>query len=212
MDAPEFYIKDDRLFYKSLTGPASELVQTAPFTFAWKGNNSPLIVFTKDTDGKKVMIKAGIYYEKISGFWGMAKRYGLVLALLLTLLSFVMAFITLIGLWVKKVNRKDAVIRLLPAAGAGLLIAAILKLLAVEKFTYSMYQLGTVNSVTVTIFLGTLLFAILSLLTFFFALKNFRATKQRWFAVYFLLTGISMVVITLVLWQAGWVGLRTWAM
>jgi CubicO group peptidase (beta-lactamase class C family) len=212
MDAPEFYIKDGRLFYKALIGPSSELVQTAPFTFAWKGNNSPLIVFTKNTDGKKVMVRGGTYFEKISGFWGMAKRYGLVLALLLTLLSFGTAFISLIGLGVKKTNWKDAVIRLLPAAGTGLLIAAVLKLLAVEKFTYSMYQLGTINSVTVTIFLGTLLFAILSLLTFFFALKNFRATRQIWFAVYFLLTGISMVVITLVLWQAGWIGLRTWAM
>ena len=95
VDAPEFYIKDGRLFYNPLTEPVSELVQTAALTFAWKGNNSPLIVFTKDTDGKKVMIKAGIYYKKIPGFCGMVKRYGLVLALLLTLLTFVMAFISL---------------------------------------------------------------------------------------------------------------------
>lgn len=212
MDAPEFYIKDGRLFYKPLTGPASELVQTAPLTFTWKGDNSSLIVFTKNTEGKKVMIKGGIYYKKISGFWGMVKRYGLILALLLTLLSFVIAFISLMGFGIKKVNRKDVAVRLLPAVGTGLLVAAIFKLLAIEKFTYTMYQLGTINSVTITIYLGTLLFAILSLMTFFFALKNFRATRQRWFAVYFLLTGISMVIVTLVLWQAGWVGLRTWAM
>jgi CubicO group peptidase (beta-lactamase class C family) len=211
-DAPKFFIENGNLFYKSLLGAKKELVQTAPLTFAFKDDNSPLITFTTNKAGKQVMLFAGTYYEKVSGFWGIFNRIAVVLAVLIAVLSSVMATVSVIGLFAKKVNKRDLLIRLLPVTGVALLIWSVMKLLEVEQYTYMLSELATVNVRTLSIFTGTLAFGIIALLTLFLSIKNFRKTKQKWFAVYFLLTGISLFIICAVLWQAGWIGMRTWAM
>src|SRR4030095_8057680 len=62
--APRVYFRNDKLYFKPLIGEPSELVQTAPMIFAWRGMNIPLICFTKNGKGKNVMMIAGAYYEQ----------------------------------------------------------------------------------------------------------------------------------------------------
>jgi hypothetical protein len=158
------------------------------------------------------MLFAGTYYEKVSGFWAMFNRIAVAFAVLMAVLTSVMASVSFIGFLAKKVNKRDLLIRLLPVTGVGLLLWSVMRLLEVEQYTYMLSELATVNARTLSIFTGTLAFGIISLLTLFLSIKNFRKTKQKWFAVYFLLIGISLFIICAVLWQAGWIGMRTWAM
>ncbi|MDX2048025.1 MAG: hypothetical protein SFU87_14640, partial [Chitinophagaceae bacterium] len=211
-NAPKFYIDNGKLYYKPLLGEKEELVQTSSMTFAFKNDNSPLITFTKNKAGKQVMLFAGTYYEKVSGFWAMFNRIAVVFAVLMAVLTSVMASVSFIGFLANKVNKRDLLIRLLPVTGVGLLLWSVMQLLEVEQYTYMLSELATVNARTLSIFTGTLAFGIIALLTLFLSIKNFRKAKQKWFAVYFLLTGISLFIICAVLWQAGWIGMRTWAM
>ena len=96
--------------------------------------------------------------------------------------------------------------------GLGLLVWAVLNLLEVQNYTYKLAELHTINWLTMIIFLGTSAFCIASIVSLFFSIRMFRKQKKRWFAYYFLLTNISLFFIAAILWQNGWIGLRTWAL
>ena len=46
-NAPKIYLKNDRLYFKPLIGEPSELLQTGPMTFAWRGMNIAFDLFYK---------------------------------------------------------------------------------------------------------------------------------------------------------------------
>ena len=96
--------------------------------------------------------------------------------------------------------------------GLGLLVLAVLNLLEVQKYTYKLAELDTINLRTISIFLGTAVFGIASIVNLFFSIRMFSKQKKHWFAYYLLFTSISLCFIAAILWQNGWIGLRTWAL
>jgi hypothetical protein len=111
-----------------------------------------------------------------------------------------------------KVSWKDIPIRMLPLVSIPLFIWAILYLLDMKEHSYKLYQLATVNEYTVAVFLSTAFFGIASLLFFIYAILQFQKLSNRWLAYYMVLAGLSLCIITFALFQAGWIGIRTWAM
>ena len=96
--------------------------------------------------------------------------------------------------------------------GVGLLVWAIMNLLEVQSYTYMLAELNTVNMRTMIIFLGTTVLGIGSIVSLLYSFRMFRKQKKRWFAYYFLVSSISLLFIAAILWQIGWMGLRTWAL
>jgi len=211
-DAPKIYLKNDRLYFKPLIGDPSELLQIGPTTFAWRGMNMPLICFTKNDQGKNIMMIRGSYFEQTFNFWAMFKRVVLIIALIFSLSSFVLGIASLIGIMIGKLNWRDLIPRVTPMIGVGLLIWAVLNLLEVQNYTYKLAELKTINMRTMIVFFGTSVFGIASIVSLFFSIRMFSKQKNRWFAYYFLLTSISLCFIAVILWQIGWLGLRTWAL
>jgi len=211
-DAPRIYLENDRLYFKPLIGGPSELVQTGPMIFAWRGMNMPLICFTKNDEGKNVMMKGGSYFEQTSNFGAMLKRIILIIALIFSLSSFLLGIVSLIGKLIGKLSWRDAIPRVIPMIGLVFLVLAILNLLEVQTYTYQLAELNTINLRTMIVFLGTSVFGIASILSLFFSIRLFIKQKKRWFAYYFLLTSISLFIIAVFLWQNNLIGLRTWAM
>jgi len=211
-NAPRIYLKNDKLYFKPLIGEPSELLQTGPMTFALRGMNMPLICFTKNDRGKNVMLIGGIYYEQTSNFGAMLKRVTLIIAVIFALSTFILGITSLIGIIIGKLNWREIIPRVIPMIGVGLLIWAILNLLEVQNYTYKLAELPTINSRTMIIFLGTSAFGITSIASLFFSIRMFSKQKKRWFASYFLLASISLFFIAVILWQNGWIGLRTWAL
>jgi hypothetical protein len=72
--------------------------------------------------------------------------------------------------------------------------------------------LQTINSSTLTIFIGTLLFAGATLTCLLFSLLLYRKWANRWAAIYFLLSSLSCCALLILLWSNDWIGLRTWAL
>ena len=211
-NAPSIYIKNDKLYFNPLIGGPSELVQTGTLTFAWRGMNMPLICFTKNDRGNNVMMIGGSYYEQTSNFWAMFKRVFLIIALVFSLSSFILGITSLIGIIIGKLKLRDFIVRILPMIGVGLLVWAILNLLEVQNYTFRLAELGTINARTMIIFLGTSFFGIALILSLFFSIRMFNKQKKRWFAYYFLIMSLSLFFIAVILWQDGWIGLRTWAL
>jgi hypothetical protein len=211
-NAPRIYLKNDRLYFKPLIGEPSELAQTGPLTFAWRGMNMPLICFTKNDEDKKVMLIGGIYYKQTSNFWVMLKRIVLIIALIFALSTVILGITSLIGIIIGKLSWRELIPRVIPMIGVGLLVWAVLNLLEVQNYTYKLAELKTINFLTMIIFLGTSVFGIASIVSLIFSISMFNKQKKRWFAYYFLLTSLSLFFIAIILWQIGWIGLRTWAL
>jgi hypothetical protein len=195
-----------------LIGEPSELLQTGPMTFAWRGMNMPLICFTKNDQDENVMLIGGIYYKQTSNFWAIFKRVILIIALIFALSTVIVGITSLIGIIIGKLTWREVIPRVIPMIGVGLLVWAVLNLLEVQNYTYKLADLNTINSRTMIIFLGTSAFAIASILSLFFSIRMFSKQRKRWFAYYFLLTSLSLFFIATILWQNGWIGLRTWAL
>jgi len=211
-NAPKIYFENDKLYFKPLIGDRSELVQTAPMTFAWRGMNIPLICFTKNDMGKNVMMIAGTYYEQTSNFRAMLKRAIIIIALIFALSSVVLGIISFIGAAIGKLTWHDMLPGILPMTGVGFLVWAVLNLLEVQQYTYKLSELGTVNFRTMIIFCGTCAYGIISITSSVYSISTFRKRNKRWFAGYLLLVSMSMCLIMTILWQNGWIGLRTWAL
>ena len=211
-NAPKIYFKNGRLYFKPLIGDPSELLQTGPMTFAWRGMNMPLICFTKNDKGKNVMMIAGAYYEQTSNFWAMFKRVIIITALVFALSSVILGIASLIGIIIGKLTWRDIIPRVIPMIGLGLFVWAVLNLLEVQNYTYKLAELDTINLRTMIIFSGTSAFGIASIVSLFFSIRMFSKQNKRWFAYYFVLTGISFFFIAAILWQNGWIGLRTWTL
>ena len=172
----------------------------------------PLIYFTKNDGGKNVMLIGGIYYQQTSNFWAMVKRVVLIIARIFALSTVILGITSLIGIIIGKLSWRELFPRVIPMIGVGLLVWAVLNLLEVQNYTYKLAELNTINSRTMIIFLGTSVFGITSILSLFFSISMFSKQKKRWFAYYFLLTSLSLFFIAIILWQNGWIGLRTWAL
>ena len=158
------------------------------------------------------MLIGGTYYKQTSNFWAMLKRVILIIALIFALSSVILGIASLVGIIIGKLSWRDIIPRVIPMIGLGLLVWAILNLLEVQNYTYKLAELNTVNLRTMIIFLGTSAFGIASIVSLFFSIRMFSKQKKRWFAYYFLLTSISLFFIAAILWQNGWIGLRTWAL
>ena len=211
-NAPRIYFEKNKLYFKPLIGDPSELLQTAPMTFAWRGMNMPLICFTKNEQGKKVMMIGGAYYEQTSNFWAMFKRGIIIIALIFALSSVILGIVSFIGAIIGKLAWRDIIPRIAPMIGIGFLVWALLNLIEVQQYTYKLSELDKVNFLTMIIFWGTSVFAIISIMSLVYSLSTFRRKNNRWFASYLLLTSISMCLIMIILWQNGWIGLRTWVL
>ncbi len=212
LDAPHIYLENGKLFYKPLLGSASELVQTGPLTFAWSDMNAPLIVFTTNDDGKRVFLIAGSYYEQTSYWGGIAKRFLWGMAILVALFSYGLMFVSLVQFFRKKLIAKELTARILPAIGLSLLLWSVFEVLEVQEYSYLLYELGSVNTRTLIIFLGTLSFGIISVVFLVTTIQCFLKTKATWFNWYMALTAISLCAIALLLATNGWIGMMTWRM
>lgn len=207
-NAPRIYLQNGQLYIKPLIGSAAKLVQTAPLTFAWQGDNMARIVFTTNGRGQRVMMQGGTYYEQTSAGTSIAYRLLLLLAIALSIGGAVAGLVAVVRKRMGKLAN-PLLPRLLPPVGLGGLSWAVFNLLDVQKYTYKLSELGSINFRTLVICWGTFLFAATAVATLAWALQKLVKQKSGWG---WLLVGLGMCTIALLLWQNGWIGLRTWAM
>ncbi len=211
-NAPELYFKNDKLYLKPLIGDALELVQTTPMIFAWKDRNMPTICLTKNAAGKNVLLIEGSYFEQVSNFWAIFKRLTMVIALLFALSAILFSLFSISNFFRQKLSWQTLIPRILPLIGVSFLAWSVHYLLEIEKYTYKLSELATFNFKTFLIFSGTSIFGITSIVSLFYAIQRFPKEQNRWLGYYLLLVSISLSFIAAILWENGWIGLRTWAL
>ena len=211
LNTPRLYMEEGKLMYQSFMGSPYNLVPTGPLEFRWAGANTATIILTQDDKGEYVLCNSGGYYVQrtASSIW--FKRIAALLGVLL-ILSAVLLGVGALG-WtiIGKIPWQTGLFRIIPIVALVAFALALSQLLEVERYTYLLAELGEVNSRTLSIFLGSLLFGVLSGVGLAGAILQFRQ-KSSMLAVYYLLVGLAMCGWTVFLGWNGWIGLRTWAM
>lgn len=209
---PELFIEDHLLYLKPLWERKIRLIQTAPLCFAKEGTNTATLVFTKNREGKNVVIVDGGYFEQTSGLKMALRFWVCLLASFFAIVSVLPGVLSLIGWLTGRLKWKELPFRILPMFAAIVLVWALLSLAEVLNESYLLSELTKIDSRTIIIFLGTLLFGIFTLLDLVLVFRKFRRIKNRWVAGYWALTALSLGILSMVLLENGWIGLRVWAM
>ena len=171
----------------------------------------PLICFTKNDDDKNVMLIGGIYHEQTSNFLAILKRAIILLAVIFSLSSIFIALFSLFKAVTGKLAWKNTIPRIMPLAGISLLCWSLLHLSTLQQYSYMLSEVDTLNYVTIVVFLGTAAFAVISIAGLMYAIRTFRKSKN-FVSAWLLLINISLCLLMAILWQNGWIGLRTWAL
>jgi CubicO group peptidase (beta-lactamase class C family) len=201
-----------QLVFKTLDGQKTKLLQTAPLVFRRAGMNISTIAFTKNAEGKNVLSMAGVYFEQGSYVWGLVWRGLLIFMLFLILLSGIFAFGSLLGAMRQKLAWKVVLARFMPITALSLLAFCVSKLLEKQQFSYALYKLNDINAETLLIFAGTTFFGIAGMISAYFVFKPPHSGNGFWSKWFWGLVYASMVLLAIVLFNHGFVAMRTWAM
>ncbi len=212
LTAPKIILEKENLYIVGLTGEKTKLLQTAPLTFMREGMNIPTIAFTKNDEGRNVLMMGGAYFEQSSYAWGLFWRGAMILAIILILISGIVAIGALIGALMGKVAGQQVFRRFLPILSIVILGFSMTKLIEKQQFSYALYQFRDINAETLFIFGGTAFFGLAGLICLYWAIQSFFRNKNRWFAWYWMLTYGSVFLLAAILFQYGFIGIRVWAL
>jgi hypothetical protein len=110
-----------------------------------------------------------------------------------------------------KVLKRHLLIRIVPMLAMVLLLCGLMQINQVQEYSYLLYQMNTINERTLIIFLGTLLFGVLSIFNTVLVIKKIHLIKSWWLRYYLVTVACSLLLIVFIFFQAGWIGLRPWA-
>lgn len=205
------YIVDGTLYAKPLFQDPVELQQTGNLTFAYAGTCIPMVLFTRNENGNPVMCAAGGYFRKVSAVSARGERIVVAVVAAILASSFIAALISVIRTIRRKQNLPALIMQCLPCIGLIFFFMAVKELLYVKEQSYQLASLHTVTGMSITVFIGTTMFGLCSLLYATYILYRRICLKVRP-GYYNSLLAMVVVLATLFLWHHGWIGLRTWAL
>jgi CubicO group peptidase (beta-lactamase class C family) len=203
-------VDGSNLSVSGLFGASEKLLPVGKNTFRHENEPEATATFFTDPSGAKVYVATGIdgapYGERESIVWLYAKIVLLCLCFALLATAVLFALVWLI-LWAigKLKDVKHLSVRAVPLV-ATLVLAAVM-----FSMTKIFEDVGQVNLWSVTIFLGTILFAFLSLFGLWLAVRVPRNEIRNSVRVHSLLVSVACCVLTA--FFASWhlIGLRLWA-
>jgi CubicO group peptidase (beta-lactamase class C family) len=212
VDIPTLFVENHSLYLKPLWENKIKLLQILPNEFAKQGTNTATLIFTRNSEGKNVAIIDGAYYEQTPKLRVLIVFWIFLITAFFTLSTVFPGLISLISFLTGRLKWNKLPYRILPMVGASLLIWALLTISQVLGKSYLLSELTRLDLRTIVIFSGTLIFGLSSLLFLFLTIIRLRKIKNYWFRSYWMITALSMCYISFILFENGWIGLRTWSM
>lgn len=208
----KLYVENDKLFLKPFFGKTLELKATSPTTFTAENANMSFAALVQNDDGELAFTAFTQYHQKVNGTLGWFKRLSLIAAVLIAASSVIMGIISLFLALFGKMKWNTALPKIVPGLGICLLVWSVLTLIDAQAATYKLAYLASITPTSVIIFFGTAVFGLVTLATVYFAIQYFRTSTNRWFRGYYASVCLSILMICIVLYQSGWLAMRTWAM
>lgn len=208
LSSVELFMKENNLYLEK-NGNPSRLVRVKDNVYRYASINTPTISLTYDAEGKPVIATINEYFEQSSALRIRALRYSIFVSLMVCL-SF-LPFFSIIAVY-RGVKGKFP-FRSIKMFSWPLLaeISAIFSLgAAVYLAGFNRDLIGSVHFLEIVVFLGSIFFAIASILTAFVALKKLKNQKFSWVNLYLLALGLSLLILTTFLTYNNIIGFRFW--
>jgi CubicO group peptidase (beta-lactamase class C family) len=208
--APRLKIENGKLIFQPLIGNASPLRQMGKGIYTFNDCTIPMVALVKNENGEKIMQLGGLYFVRQNAVLTISYRLAVVAGIIVSLSIFLFLPFIALGVAKRKLSSNTIWVGLVVAIGLVGLINAVLSLLHVQTFTYKLYELGTVNSRTLTIFFGTILFGVASLYAVIHRMLIFRKKYPSIYKWYYTLLSSSLFFLFMILLMNGWIAMRFW--
>jgi CubicO group peptidase (beta-lactamase class C family) len=198
------------LFIAALGGERRELVPVTATSFRYEDQPVATVFRVVDDDGNPILQgePAG-NYEKVSGA-GLIFQLAVAATTLVLLLSAV--FLAPVWALVKVLGGMQTVplpTLLFPfLAALSLVVSCVLPFVLISD---AVQDLGTLSGASLTIFVGSLVFAALTVLSLLAAFRSYPVKTSRLARLDAQLVSLACTVALIYLWSNGLIGLRTWA-
>jgi len=150
----------------------------------------------------------GTYYEKTSYTKILVTKILILGSLVCGLLLFLSTLFWLFKALFKRLSWKEYYRRSLSGFAVLSLIIAFSSL---AYMSANVPLMGTVNFFTITFYLGTILFAALSIAGFVMTIKRFGQIKNKFTKWYLLITTTWLLALVVFFYHYDWIGLRMWS-
>lgn len=170
----------------------------------------PTVAFYITPEGSKAMVNGRDYLEELSPWKYWLTIVFLIWSILVMLSTVIYAFFWVPVYVYKTVSKQQQtiqwlIVRILPFTATIVLIAGII-LIANQE----LYYLGKLTFASISFFISTWLFAILSIVSFIIASMCLKRPVRKILRVYHMITACTYVGIALFLWYWGIIGLKLW--
>lgn len=195
----------DTLVMKTILNSDRKYLHMGNNLYRSPDNSAPTLVLTYDESGRPVVASSSAYYEPNSMV--PVRRAWLIASAALTGIFALFGLVWLVLGIFKVVPRASVAPTLLLWLGvAGLLAAFIAFSVAAQDIT----TVGTRTPLTVTIFIGTLLLAIGTILGLIYLIRNFGKIRSGFLRYYLLISGLAILSLVIYLYQNNWIGIQFW--
>ncbi len=204
--------ENGKLFVKGLFGGENkELIPVTSTSFRFEDQPVATAFLIRNEGGDQMMQGSmGGNVQKVSGLLRVYFNLvgaGATLALLISSLLFALVWVPAKAFGkFKAMPLKPVLVPLLAILSlvAAILLPALLSSSLVD-------DLGNLTVLSLTLFVGTVLFALLSLLSLFTTFRSRAVAMGRTVRVHTFLVTLACATTLVYLWTSGWIGLRTWA-
>ena len=200
--------KGDSLHAYGFKRPYQVMLPVTSTIFRKPGETLPSFLFTTNQEGHKVLYEWGAYYEKAPYAKILVTRIlvlgSLVCGILLILSSVFWLFRSIF----KKLAWKEYFKRSLSAFGV---LSLIIAFGALAYMATNVSLMGTVNLFTLIFFMGTLLFAVLSIAGFMLTIKRLGQITNKLTKWYLAVTSTWLLALVVFFFHYDWIGLRMWS-
>ena len=207
-DGFKLILERDSLFSKELFGSKPEaLIPVEGNLFRREISNSATHILTENEEGVKAYIASG-YFEKENAFAFWAKRVWFFASVILAMTFFLFGIVWLLIKFFdkKKSGATRAVISFSLSS-----IGGLLTLVGLGMIGEDLPNAARISPITLTIFIGTLLFGLGAFIGTFFLFKKSRSINSNFLKYYLLLVAISLVSLSIYFAQYKMLGLRLWS-
>jgi len=204
-------LKDGKMYLRSIFGPPTALIPVGGDQFRTDQSEEATTIFTTDSKGRTVMVASAPpvsampeYFVKTSPLWPMTRLLLVLAAIAAMLSSIVFALIWIPhGIFFGKVEH--LAIRVLPLLATISIIAAFAMALTSEPI-----YLARMGLASLTYFIGTIAFAIFSVIGLMLTLTTSRSPIHRGVRIHSFLVAMACVGLTSYLAYWGQLGIRFW--
>ena len=201
-------VRKDSLFSYGFKRPNQVLLPVTANMFRKENDNSPSFLFTTNKDNINVLYEWGAYYEKASYPKILITRILVLGSLVCGILLLFSSIFWLFKAIYHKLSWKEYFGRSVSSFGVLSLIVAFG---ALAYMAENVSLMGTRNIFTITFFVGTLLFAALSVLGFVVTIKRFGQIANKIAKWYLLVTTTWLLALVFFYVHYDWIGLRMWS-